>query len=744
MAEAPEHAAWQRLQDALERLDRRVSALEQAQNRDVDAPAEQRASEKLAEPQRPPRAAPETSSPEPKISLPPPPAELEGTVSNRSFPGGEPSQDEPLFASSSRDSWEKLIGGRWMTWLGAVSLALAVAFFVPWAWQHFHWPDWARVLIFHLAGMGLLGAAHLLQRRQLPVLARGLAGLGIFTLYASAFAMEHLYHLFADSGGMVAWADCALITAAAIVIAVRNDSVFIISLATLGGYVTPLIAAPKHEAFAATFGFLAFLNIGLVATAVLRGWNFLKPIGVAATAWMFLIWVDPGRLDVWQVERMLLLHAAIFLLGVTLPPLWWQRRTTGADHLALSANSLWLVGATWMLFHQRPDQQLAAVCWAMSALHATLFAWIYSRVTHADRMPRLHLALAAVFFTLAVPLQMRDTLDYLAYAWALEGLAFTAIGIYFRDQQMAHTGSAVFALALVRALGIDLVARAETVGNSAVDRRLLVMLGTGAVMMVAGSCYWWLDRLAPRREAPRLRRADGGCLMGLGNLLILLGFTCQWDGRLVLLLWTIDAAIAWAAAFYSGNRAVRIYALLLSVLLVGSRVLYHGDDVTQPFRLLLNDRFGSLALVALVYFAASWQLRKITAAAGAIEQDAAVFLHVMAHSVLLAAIFMEVHNGYQPTGGGPASMAEQATYSVVGALYAAALVAAGFLLKYRLPRLLGLLGLLAVALKVFFVDLAELSLMPRVLALGGLGVLLLITSFWYQKFIGRIELEDEA
>jgi len=749
MAESPEQQdTWQRLQDALERLEHRVAALEQSLNPSIDSPVGEATPEKAIEAKPSPRAVFDLPSPAPKISLPPPPGELEDTKTGKSFLGSNLGRAKPAISFSSHDSLEKLIGGRWLTWLGAASLALAVAFFVPWAWRHSQLPDGARVLIFHLTGIAVLGSAYFLKQRKLPVLANGLAGLGIFTLYASAFSMEHIHQLFADANGMVAMADCALITMAAIAIAVRYDSVFIISLATLGGYATPLIAAQGSQGFVATFSFLAFLNLGLIATTVIRGWNFLKPIGVAATACMFLLWIGDRRIDVWQAEQMLLTHATIFLLGATLPPLVWRRSSTNADHLALSANSLWLVGSTWMLFHERPDQQLAAVCWAMSALHAVLFAWTYKRVTHADRMPRLHLALAAVFFTLAVPLQMRDTLDYLAYAWAAEGLVFTAIGIYFRDQQMARTGSAVFALAVVRAVGIDFFSHAETIGNSVVDRRLLVMLGTGALMMAAGSCYWWVNSIAPRRDAPPLRRSEGGLLLGVGNLVALLGLTCQWDGRLVLLLWTIDAAAVWVAAFYSHGKPARIYAMLLSILLVGGRVLYHGDAVIQPFALLFNDRFGSLAAVVLMYFVVGWRQRKIRSATDPFEQGDGTLLHVLANGVLLAAISMEVHDWFQPAGRltsvnlSPMTMAEQATYSVVGALYAAVLVAAGFLLKYRLPRMLGLFGFLAVALKVFFVDLAGLSLMLRVLALGALGVLLLITSFWYQKFIGRIE--DEA
>ena len=63
------------------------------------------------------------------------------------------------------------------------------------------------------------------------------------------------------------------------------------------------------------------------------------------------------------------------------------------------------------------------------------------------------------------------------------------------------------------------------------------------------------------------------------------------------------------------------------------------------------------------------------------------------------------------------------------------------MLKYRLPRFMGLVGFLLVALKVFLVDLANLPLIFRVIALAVLGGMLLLTSFWYQKFSARLKME---
>lgn len=776
MAEVPS-AAWRELREALHRLESRISALEVAfaegqaaapsfaESEADGVPREEVPLEEVTSTVAASTSLPGSAEPvQPRTATPLTMADIESqmrraaSIENQEASSRTTTRPGDRFSAFdfSGETWESLVGGRGLTYLGGASLALAVAFFVPWAWQHFQMPAAMRVAIFHLCGIGILAAAWWILRKELPVLAHGLAGLGIFTLYSSAFAMEYLYQLWGDSGWWVMLLDCAWITALAIAIAVRYSSVYIIVLGAIGGYLTPLVAVQQGEGFVTIFCYLAFLNLALVTTAVLRGWSFLKPLGLVATVVMFIAWI-PTRDNVWQTEWMLILHGLLFLAAATAPPIFWQIRTTTPDLTVLIANSFWFVGATWLLFHDRPEQQMAMVCWSMSAIHLSLFALTYKRVTHADRMPRYHLGLALAFFTLAVPLQMRDTLEYLAYAWAVEAFVFVAIGVYFRDRQMATGGGAVFGLAMLRALAFDYLDAPSMIGTSPIDRRMLVLVGTGLVTLAGGSCYWWVNRISPYQNLDKLPYKEGGVLIGLGNLVAMLGFTCQWDGRIVLVIWTCVTALFWVAAFLARREAAYYYALFLSLAMVGGRAVYHGVSYSFPFELLSNSRFLSLLLVAALYFVVSYSLRhRQSLLLGASQKRREAegrelrlygggLLHLCANVALLFAISCEIHNWFHPTDASfrsRVSLDEQVTYSVVWAIYAGVLVAVGFLLKYSLARVVGLAGFLLVAAKVFFIDLSNLPLLLRVLALSALGVMLLITSFWYQQFTARLSQSD--
>jgi hypothetical protein len=492
--------------------------------------------------------------------------------------------------------------------------------------------------------------------------------------------------------------------------------------------------------------------VALVGCAVLRGWSFLKPLALAATMLMFFAWLGSGafraqRLDeTWSTQWLLTLHWAIFLLGATLPPLVWQRRSNWFDLAALSVGSLWFVGTTWILFHQREGQQLALVCWGMTLLHLALFGATFNRVTNADRMPRTHLALAGIFFILATPLQLEDSLSYLALAWSAQGAMLAIVGLWFRDRAIAVASLLVYLLATMRLL-FDYVAPPELLG--VVDRRFLMFEVCALLMLVGGASYFALGRVLPKTpDDATFWRPLGGLLLAGGNVLAMIGLTLQWDSRLVLLLWTIDAALIWAAGFWLKQMPVRVYALLLSIFFVGGRVLFHNDDVATPFVLLANARFGTLLLVALLYLGASWAYRRVALGndletrlfndVGPKLLDPA--LAIAGNVVLLTALSLEIHSWFDAavaSGLAPfrdMRMAELAAYSILWAVYAATAVVVGMLLRWPTLRVIGLAGLAITLLKVFFVDLSSLQLFPRILALAVLGMMLLGVSFLYQKF----------
>src|SRR5262249_60890975 len=131
--------------------------------------------------------------------------------------------------------------------------------------------DWigpaGHVAIGLLAGVGLLELGRRLSRADYRRPAQGLLALGIATLYLSGSAAHAVYGLVPMAAAFIF---LALVTAASVAIAVNQDARALALLASLGGFLAPVVLSAETSAAIPLFGYLALLDAGLLAAAYLR------------------------------------------------------------------------------------------------------------------------------------------------------------------------------------------------------------------------------------------------------------------------------------------------------------------------------------------------------------------------------------------------------------------------------------------------------------------------------------------
>jgi uncharacterized membrane protein len=259
-----------------------------------------------------PRATPAQApvAPPPRIRLPLAPPPVPGSVSTptvaRTTPTPPPppvvpppparTPEHPRPAAAAFD-WEELIGVRLFSWVAGVALAVAAVFFLGYSIQQGWLQPPVRMAIGLAVGAGLLVGCELKAARRYPVTADALDGAAIVILFSTFFASYRLWQLV---GPVTAFAMLALVTAVAVLLSIRRDSVFIALLGLVGGFSTPALLSTGQDNPFGLFGYLLLLNAGLGWVAYRKRWPVLVALSVVLTTVYQWGWVarflTPGKL----------------------------------------------------------------------------------------------------------------------------------------------------------------------------------------------------------------------------------------------------------------------------------------------------------------------------------------------------------------------------------------------------------------------------------------------------------------
>jgi uncharacterized membrane protein len=226
-------------------------------------------------------------------------------------PPAIPAEPKPAF------DWEQFVGVKLFAWLGGGALLLTAVFFLKYSFDHGWIPPAARAALGFLTGAGLIVGGLWSIRRNFATTGQSLTATGIVMLYAVTFACR-AYYKFDFFQGPPAAALMVLITAAAFLLAVRLEAQVVAILGLLGGFCTPPMLATGVDNPPGLFGFIALLDLGLLAVVLHRRWNYLAVLAALGTVSMQIGWADKffelGKLP--TAVTVLVLFNVLFALAV--------------------------------------------------------------------------------------------------------------------------------------------------------------------------------------------------------------------------------------------------------------------------------------------------------------------------------------------------------------------------------------------------------------------------------------------
>jgi len=201
-----------------------------------------------------------------------------------------PKAQRPAKPTKPPINWEQFMGAKLFAWIGGCALFLGIAFFVKYSFEHNLIPAELRIAIGFIVGAGLVVGGLLLKRKENAVTAETLCATGILVLYAVTFACRAYYH-FAFFGLIPTFLLMTLITTVAFLLSVRLNAIVVAVLGIAGGFLTPILLSTNQDNPLGLFGYVALLDIALLALALRKRWNALPILGAIGTALMQLAWV---------------------------------------------------------------------------------------------------------------------------------------------------------------------------------------------------------------------------------------------------------------------------------------------------------------------------------------------------------------------------------------------------------------------------------------------------------------------
>ncbi len=184
--------------------------------------------------------------------------------------------------------WEGLIGVKLFAAVAGVSLVVAAILFLRYSLDQGWLQPSVRAAIGVTVAVALLGLSELRSARDYPATVNALSGAAIAILFSTIFAAHALWALI---GAPAAFVLLAIVTAVAVVLSIRRESLFIAVLGLLGGFAAPALLSASLQRPVPTFAYLVLLNMGLAWVAYRNVWPVLTWLTLAFTTAYQWAWV---------------------------------------------------------------------------------------------------------------------------------------------------------------------------------------------------------------------------------------------------------------------------------------------------------------------------------------------------------------------------------------------------------------------------------------------------------------------
>ncbi len=682
----------------------------------------------------------------------------------------------PPAKPQSKQSLEAFIGGNVINKIGILILVIGLGIFVKYAIDNNLIGPVGRIAGGYIAGLALAGLAYRLKPNYLAYSAVLLSG-GVATLYFTTYFAYDFYALLPHA---LAFGLMVAVTLFTVYAAAAYNQQVIGVIGLVGAYAVPLLLSQDSGRVAVLFTYMGMINSGVAAVSYYKKWSWMNITAFVVTwivvgSW-FMVSFNP-ELHLATALSFSALFFLIFYAVFVFYHLPYQKLLQYHSGFIITNTLLFFLIGQAALEQAGYTRQTAFFSLGIAAVH-TAVAWLMRQRKLSESIYYLAVGLSLLFVTVSVELYF-DGFS-VALLWSAE--AAILCWVAFRAKAGFYLYSAIFLLVLST---LSLFQVWET---AYVSSQTLFFLGnryflTGVGVVASQVAILWMVKRYNESDllsSSAYAIVTNGLAIWSVTLLYLIGTleTSQWfdhqvfalsiesDQRTFLSMDLLESQkhawlLIFSALYVSGllwinkqflkSRGWLTGGLILGLLVVISWLVVHLEAMesiqsqfltNRSLRWLMSLRYLAYAAVALCLFL------MYTSARERYTKNALVrnYLPVLIHFFVISVLSFELRNIVMQTSADPVRAGERilkAGISILWGCYALGLVVAGIRLRSRSLRLIGILLLAVTLIKLFLRDISYISQLSKIIAFVGLGILLLIISFLYQRFKDVILAEDE-
>jgi len=633
-------------------------------------------------------------------------------------------------------SLEELLFGNIILKIAIVAFILGIGLFLKYSIDKDWIPIWGRVLIGIAVGIAMLIAGIRMINNKHKLFSESLFGGGIAVLYLSIFAA------FALKGFMFIPATYAFIGMIAITIlagfiSVRFDAKSTAIFGLIGGFATPFLLSSGSGNYVGLLSYMLMLNLGVLFISIHKKWSLLSWMAFGITSLATLATVTRTTND---FSVLVLLYAAFFIIYSIVPFINEIRNREDA----LNQPSVFLFWANFIvailsylsLFeHYHIELIYYAVVSILLAGYLLLYA---SVLTKRELLLKnlFYIVLAQAIALLLVTPAFIFSGSSLTIVWAVESLMLLWIATKNSEATYALFALTGFVITLVRYLTFDISFGYEQLTYTTHKAEVLAYVQSLAItsFFVIGSMFAAYKLIKKSRlDFKYLTVSQVQWSLFLGTFL---------SGYFVLNFITLLITHSYHLNLFS-----TIYMLLIALF----SLILSKSEYTQSAKAIIYMFIGFLILgfisnifsissgntmISLVNFLLFMAVSGFIYTLMFKESNATISNYklstiMLSSGVGLLFIFLNVEvyhlvKLYSPAGTKFAITLLWITFGISLFVY-------GIIKNIKASKLVGTGLILISILKAFFVDLANLDSIYRIVLFLILGAILFALSYFYQR-----------